>query len=129
VTEVAEGSRASSRGDRVVAILDWVAFAEDAVATEETVYPLPPAMDLATAIYLPNSYGTAYGALAWRARLQPGETLVVHGAAGAVGLAAVEVGKLLQARVIACASTEEKRAVALAHGADLVLPARSFASR
>ena len=126
VTEVADGVTRVKPGDRVVAILDWGGFAEFAVATEETVYPLPPAMDLATAIYLPNSYGTAYGALAWRARLQPGETLVVHGAAGAVGLAAVEVGKLLQARVIACASTEEKRAVALAHGADLVLPVREF---
>lgn len=126
VTEVADGVTRIKPGDRVLAILDWGGFADFAVATEETVYPLPPALDLASSIYLPNSYGTAYGALVWRARLQPGETLLVHGAAGAVGLAAVELGKVLQARVIACASTEEKRAVARAHGADLVLPGRNF---
>lgn len=95
VTEVADGVTRIKPGDRVMAILDWGGFAEFAVATEETVYPLPPTLDLATSIYLPNSYGTAYGALVWRARLQPGETLLVHGAAGAVGLAAIEVGKQL----------------------------------
>lgn len=126
VTEVAAGVTRIKPGDRVMAILDWGGFAEFAVATEETVYALPPTLDLASSIYLPNSYGTAYSALVWRARLQPGETLLVHGAAGAVGLAAVEVGKQLQARVIACASTEEKRAVARAHGADLVLPVTNF---
>lgn len=126
VTEVAAGVTRMKPGDRVLAILDWGGFAEYAVATEETVYPLPPELDLASSICIPASYGTAYGALVWRARLQPGETLLVHGAAGNVGLPAVELGKQLQARVIACASTDEKRAVARAHGADLVLPTKNF---
>lgn len=126
VTEVAAGVTRVKPGDRVLAILDWGGYGEYAIATEETVYPLPAGLDLATSLHLPNSYGTSYGALVWRARLQPGETLLVHGAAGAVGLAAVELGKQLRARVIACASTEEKRAVALEHGADLVLPTGKF---
>lgn len=106
-------------GDRVVAILDWGGFAEEAIASELAVFPVPDGLELQQAIYLPNSYGTALGALRWRARLAPGETLLVHGAAGAVGLAAVELGKVLGAgRVIATASTEAKLAVARDHGAD-----------
>ena len=126
VIEVAAGVTRVKPGDRVLAILDWGGFADEAIATEDTVYPLPPGLDLASSTHLAISYGTAYGALAWRARLQPGETLLVHGAAGGTGLAAVELGKQLQARVIACASSEEKRAAANAHGADLVLPPRDF---
>ena len=129
VTEVAPGVTRVRPGDRVLAILDWGGFAEYAIATEETVYPLPPGLDLDRSVYLPTSYGTSYGALVWRARLQPGETLLVHGAAGAIGLAAVEIGRQLQARVIACASTEEKRAVALEHGASLALPTSDFRAR
>jgi NADPH2:quinone reductase len=126
VVQVAPGVTRVKPGDRVVAVLDWGGFAEMAVCTEETVYPLPEGLDLAAAVHLATSYTTAYAALIWRARLQPGETLLVHGAAGGVGLAAVEVGKQLQARVIACASSEEKRAIAQAHGADLVLAADDF---
>ena len=70
---------------------------------------------------MPITYGTAHGALVWRAGLKAGETLLIHGAAGGVGLAAVEVGKALGAQVIATASSEEKRAVARAHGADHAL--------
>lgn len=126
VTEVAAGITRIKPGDRVIAILDWGGFAESAVVPEETVYPLPPELDLQRAVCLPTSYGTAYGALAWRARVRPGETLLVHGAAGAIGLAAVELGRQLGARVIACASTEEKRAVALARGAEVALPSAGF---
>lgn len=129
VTDVAPGVTRVKPGDHVVAVLDWGGFAEMAVCTEETVYPLPRELDLAAAVHLATSYATAYAGLIWRARLQPGETLLVHGAAGGVGLAAVEVGKLLQARVIACASSEEKRAIAQAHGADLVLHADDFRER
>lgn len=126
VTKVAPGVTRVKPGDRVVAVLDWGGFADVAAAAEETVYLLPDGLNLASALHLATSYTTAYAALIWRARLQPGETLLVHGAAGGVGLAAVEVGKLLGARVIACASSEEKRAVAQAHGADLVLDADDF---
>jgi len=126
VIEVAAGVTRVKPGDRVLAVLDWGGFAEEAIATEETVYPLPAGMALDSSVHLAISYPTAYAALVWRARLQPGECLLVHGAAGGTGLAAVELGKLLEARVIACASSEEKRAAAKAHGADLVLPAREF---
>jgi NADPH:quinone reductase len=126
VTEVAPGVTRVKPGDRVVAVLDWGGFAELALCSEETVHPLPEGLDLASSLPLATSYATAYAALVWRARLQPEETLLVHGAAGGVGLAAVELGKLLQARVIACASSEEKRAVALAHGADVTLGADDF---
>ncbi len=126
VIEAAAGVTRLKPGDRVLAILDWGGFAEEAVVTEATVYPLPAGLDLASSTHLAISYGTACGALVWRARLQPGETLLVHGAAGGTGLAAVELGKRLGARVIACASSEEKRAAATAHGADLVLPSRDF---
>lgn len=126
VTDVADGVTRVRPGDRVLAILGSGGFAEFAVATEETVYPLPPDADLARSVYLPTSYGTAYGALVWRARLRQGEVLLVHGAAGAIGLAAVELGKVLGATVIACASTQEKRDVVLAHGADLALPVDGF---
>lgn len=126
VTEVAPGITRVKPGDRVLAVLDWGGFGQEAVATQETVYPLPSGMDLASSTHLAISYPTAYAALVWRARLQPGETLLVHGAAGGTGLAAVELGKQLQARVIACASSAEKRDAAKAHGADLVLPAGDF---
>ena len=126
VIEVAAGITRVKPGDRVLAVLDWGGFAEEAIATEETVYPLPSGMDLAASTHLAISYPTAYAALVWRARLQAGATLLVHGAAGGTGLAAVELGKQLQARVVACASSEEKRAAAKAHGADLVLPSRDF---
>lgn len=105
-------------GDRVLANMDWGGHAEYTVTHASTAYRLPDALpfDLATA--LPSSYGTAYAALAHRARLEPGETVLVHGAAGAVGLAAVECAKALGATVMATASTEEKLALARAHGAD-----------
>ena len=126
VIEAAAGVTRVKPGDRVLAVLDWGGFAEEAIATEETVYPLPADMDLASSTHLAISYPTAYAALIWRARLQAGETLLVHGAAGGTGLAAVELGRQLEARVIACASSAQKRAAAKAHGADLVLPASDF---
>lgn len=113
-------------GQRVAATVDWGAHAAEAVVAEYTVYPLPDGIDPAAAMHLPLSYGTAYGALVWSARLQPGETLLVTGAAGAVGIAAVQVARALGARVIAVASTEEKRTFALAQGADVALPTESF---
>lgn len=129
VRETGEGVDHVKAGDRVLATLDWGGFAEIAVAPAETVYPLPSTVDPASSIHLATSYSTAYAALTWRARLQAGETLLVHGAAGALGLGAVELGRLLQAIVIACASSAEKRKTALAHGAEVALPASGFRER
>jgi NADPH2:quinone reductase len=105
-------------GERVCAGIDWGGHAEFAVTDVATVYSIPDSLPFEVAPQFPLSYGTSYAALAWRAALQPGETLLVHGAAGAVGLAAVEFGKAMGATVIATASSVEKRDLARAHGAD-----------
>jgi NADPH2:quinone reductase len=117
VLEVAGGVTAVKPGDRVLAILDWGGIVQQVVTTAYTVYKVPDALPLNPGIHLPNAYGTAYGALDWRARLMPGESVLVLGAAGGVGSAAVELGQVLGATVIAAASSEEKRRFALAHGA------------
>lgn len=106
-------------GDRVLAFTRrGGGHAEEAVVAGAIVTPIPDAMDFVTAAAFPVAYGTANFALAHRGRLAAGETLLVLGAAGGVGLAAIEVGKLLGARVIAAASTAEKLATARRHGAD-----------
>jgi NADPH2:quinone reductase len=105
-------------GERVVAGIDWGGHAEYAATDATTVYKLPDAVPFDVAPQLPLSYGTSYAALVWRARVQPGETVLVHGAAGAVGLAAVEFAKALGCTVVATASTEDKLALVRAHGAD-----------
>ena len=94
------------------------ALPHEAVARAENVFRIPDGMDFAAATHFPTLYGTAYGALAWRARLRAGEVLLVHGAAGGSGLAAVEVGKALGATVVATAGADEKLAVVAEHGAD-----------
>jgi len=105
-------------GDRVLALPASGAFAEAALAREDSVFVIPEAMDFVTAAGFAVTYGTAQGALDWRAHLQPGELLLVHGAAGGAGLATVEVGKAMGATVIATARGAEKLKVAAAHGAD-----------
>jgi NADPH2:quinone reductase len=105
-------------GDRVCAGIDWGGHAEFAVTDATTVYRIPDELPFDIVPQLPLSYGTSYAALKWRARLQPGETVLIHGAAGAVGLAAVEFAKALGAIVVATASTEAKLALAQEHGAD-----------
>jgi len=105
-------------GDRVMALVDNGAFAETLVATEDRLFPIPDAMDFVTAASFPVVYGTSHLGLDRRAGLKPGETLLVHGAAGGVGLTAVEIGKAMGATVIATAGSPEKLAVARAHGAD-----------
>jgi len=104
-------------GDRVLAIVQHGAFAQQVSAQAARVMPLPPGVDLERAAAMMFTYGTSYHALKDRAQLSKGETLLVLGAAGGVGLAAVELGKLLGARVIAAASSEEKLAVFSEHGA------------
>ncbi|MGJ4997788.1 NADPH:quinone oxidoreductase family protein [Bradyrhizobium sp. HKCCYLS3077] len=112
-------------GDRVIVRMRFGAFAEEAVVASSQLTPLPSPFDYAEGATYLAGHGTAHHALVDRGQLKPGETLLVHGAGGGVGLAAVELGKLLGATVIAAASSEEKLAVARARGADhLVLYAR-----
>jgi NADPH2:quinone reductase len=118
ISAVGPGVSGLAIGDRVCAGLDWGGHAEAAVATAMTVYPIPDSLPFDLAPQFPLSYGTAYAALAWRAAVRPGETVLIHGAAGAVGLAAVELAKAMGARVIATAASEARRALAVAHGAD-----------
>ena len=117
VTEVAPGVTRCAPGDRVLAFLDHGGFAEQAIAREGDVHPIPQGMDWATAATFPVVYATSHLALRARARLQPGEVLLVHGASGGVGLTAVEVGSAVEATVIASASSLEKLAIAREHGA------------
>lgn len=117
VQEVAPDVKDFVPGDRVAAALDWGGYAELAVATTATTWHVPEGIDLATAASVPLTYGTAWAALHWRARLHAGETLLVLGAAGGVGLAAVEVGRLAGAQVIAVAGSAERVAIAREHGA------------
>ena len=95
-------------GDEVFGFVANGGFAEEVIAPAKNVFPKPPKMDFATAASFLMAYGTSYHALKNRAKLQEGETLVVLGASGGVGLAAVELGKQMGARVIACASSKEK---------------------
>ena len=111
-------------GQRVLALTDAGGFAEQAVARASDVFVLPESMDFEAAAGFPITYGTAHGAMVWRAGLEAGEVLVVHGAAGGVGLATVEAGKALGATVIATAGGPDKLAVAEAHGADHLIDAR-----
>lgn len=108
-------------GDRVMAGMTYGAFAEEVVAGAERVMRIPDELDFLTAASMSLTYGTAAHALIERGRLQAGETLLVHGAAGGVGLSMVEVGKAMGARVIATAGTEEKLRAAKSHGADEVI--------
>ncbi|MDM0001769.1 NADPH:quinone oxidoreductase family protein [Variovorax sp. J22P240] len=105
-------------GDRVLAPLGWGGYAEEAIAEAWRVLPIPPDMDFATASAFVLTYGTSHHALKDRAQLRPGETVLVLGAAGGVGLAAIEIAKAMGARVIAAASSDEKLAVCAEHGAD-----------
>lgn len=126
VVALGEGADASTVGEAVVGGVRLGGFAEYAVAPITTLAPKPAALDYAHAAAFPAAYLTAYVALVRRARLEAGETLLVHGAAGGVGLATVDLGKILGARVIATASTSEKRDFLTRYGADAVLPASGF---
>jgi NADPH:quinone reductase len=118
VTKVGAGVTRTKVGDSVLGILAWGGFAEEAAAKESELIPLPPDLDPVTAAAFALPYATSYHALKDRAKLQSGETLLVLGAAGGVGLAAVELGKVMGAKVIAAASSDEKLAVCRRYGAD-----------
>lgn len=118
VLEVGEKAGALQVGDRVMALTGWGSFAEQVAVPAYNVLPIPAHMDFVTAAAFGMTYGTSMHALRQRGQLQAGETLLVLGASGGVGLAAVEIGKALGARVIAAASSADKLAVAKAAGAD-----------
>ncbi|GFM66170.1 NADPH:quinone oxidoreductase family protein [Pseudomonas lijiangensis] len=118
ISQVGEKITHLKPGDRVMALTGWGSFAEQVAVPGYNVLPIPEAMDFTTAAAFSMTYGTSMHALKQRANLQPGETLLVLGASGGVGLAAVEIGKALGARVIAAASSAEKLEVARNAGAD-----------
>ncbi|MEM6462887.1 MAG: NADPH:quinone oxidoreductase family protein [Pseudomonadota bacterium] len=105
-------------GDRVAALCQIGGYAELVAAPQRAVFPLPAGMDTADACALMCAYGTSHHALKQRAHLKPGETVAVLGAAGATGIAAIQIAKLMGARVIAVASSDEKRRIAIENGAD-----------
>lgn len=118
VSSIGEGVDSVSVGDRVIALSGHGAFAEKWLVDASAVGPIPPGLDSVPAAAFGLTYGTSYYALKNRVELQPGETLLVLGAAGGVGSAAVELGKAMGATVIAAASTPEKLAWAADLGAD-----------
>ncbi len=118
VIAVGEGVKRYQPGQRVMGLTGYGAFAEEILAPESNLIPVPDGMDDHTAAAFSMVYGTSYHALKQRANIQPGETLLVLGASGGVGLAAVELGKAMGATVIAAASSAEKLAVAKEAGAD-----------
>jgi NADPH:quinone reductase len=115
---VGDGVTRFKPGDRVMAVTTYGSFAEEVLTDQSRVISIPDGMDFPTAAAFTLTYGTSAHALLDRGALKAGETLLVLGASGGVGLAAIEVGKALGATVIASASTAEKLAVCRDHGAD-----------
>ena len=120
IIEIGEGVNSCAVGDRVFVMAGTGCFAERLVVDATRIASIPSTMDFPVAAALPMTYGTSLYALKQRANLQPGETLLVLGAAGGVGIIAVEIGKAMGAKVIAAASSEEKTKICLEHGADEV---------
>ena len=118
VSECGPGVTEFAPGDRVMAILAYGGLAEYAIAKVAETFRIPNSMSFDEAGAFPVSYLSSHVAIRWLGRLEPGETMLVLGAAGGVGLTAVEIGKAMGARVIAAASSPEKLAVAREHGAD-----------
>jgi NADPH2:quinone reductase len=121
IRAVGAGVTGFAAGTRVLAFTGHGGYAEEVIADAASVVALPEQMDFVAAAGFPITYATSYHALKDRGQLRSGETLLVLGAAGGVGLAAVEIGKIMGARVIACASSDEKLALAREHGADALI--------
>lgn len=121
VRALGEGVTQHKVGDKVLAFVSQGAFAQQIAVPAQAAMPMPPGLDFDTAAAVTLTYGTSHHAVVDRAQLKAGETMLVLGAAGGVGLAAIEIGKALGARVIAAASTDEKLAVCKEHGADDVI--------
>ncbi len=118
ITAVGPNVAGFAVGDKLIAAIRGDAFAEKCVASTQLVMPLPPELDFEQGAGYAVTYGTSYHALRQSASIQAGETLLVLGAAGGVGSAAVEIGKAMGARVIAAASSDQKLAFAKESGAD-----------
>jgi len=121
VAACGDGVTRFSPGDRVMAVLAYGGLAERAIAPAAETFTIPAGMSFDEAGAFPIAYISSHVAIRWQGRLEPGETLLVLGAAGGVGLTAVEIGKAMGARVIAGASTAEKLAVARERGADALV--------
>lgn len=121
IAAIGEGVTGLAVGDRVAALLQLGGYAEKVGVDQSAVMKLPDEISSADACALLVAYGTSHHALKQRGQLQPGETLCVLGAAGATGIAAVQIGKAMGAKVIAVASSEEKQRIASEAGADIVL--------
>ena len=124
VLELGAGATGAAVGDRVIAVVPCGGYAEQVVVDQSRCVSIPAQLPWEEAAAFPVVFGTSHVALAHRARLRAGETLVVHGAAGGVGLTAVAIGKRLGATVIATAGGPEKLAVAREHGADQLVDSR-----
>ena len=118
VRAVGPGVEHIAPGDRVFAMLGWGGYASVAVAPADSVFRMPESMSFEHGAAFGVVYQTSYFGLVYRAQLQPGETLLVHAAAGGVGLAAVQIGRALGARVLATAGSAAKLETARMHGAD-----------
>jgi NADPH:quinone reductase len=125
IVAVGDGVTRFKPGELVMSRHRLGAFAELGNAREENCNPVPAGMSLEQAAVFSGAYHTAYHALLQRGRLQPGEWVLIHGAAGGIGIAAIQVAKLFGATVIATASTEEKRAACLEEGADYAIDYRN----
>lgn len=118
VVEVDAAANGVAVGDKVIVKMRHGAYCSEAVVKPAQITPMPSTFDYAEAATFLAGHGTAYHALIDRGQVKPGEVLLVHGAGGGVGLAAVEMGKMLGATVIAAASSDEKLEIAKARGAD-----------
>jgi len=121
IKEAGEGVTGLKPGDAVIAFSSYGGFAEEVAVRASDCIPIPKAVDFKIAAGFTLAYGTSHHALKDRAQLKAGETLVVLGAAGGVGSAAIEIGKLMGARVIACASSDDKLEACRKLGADEVI--------
>ncbi|WP_194973537.1 zinc-binding dehydrogenase [Aquiflexum lacus] len=121
IEKVGSGVKHLKVGQRVLALCGWGGFAEKVKVSTDRVFPIPPQMDYLTAASTLYTFGTSYHALKDRAQIKSGETLLILGASGGVGLATVELGKVMGATVIAAASTAEKLAVCKDKGADFLI--------
>lgn len=121
VRALGDGVTNAKVGDKVIAFIGHGAFAQQVLVPANATIPMPPDMDFDTAAAITLTYGTSHHAVVDRAQLKAGETMLVLGAAGGVGLAAIEIGKALGATVIAAASTHEKLEICRQHGADAVI--------
>jgi NADPH2:quinone reductase len=121
IRSVADDVTTFKVGDKVIAFTSTGGFGQQLLAPVQALMPMPRGMDFDTAAAITLTYGTSYHAIVDRAKLEAGENMLILGAAGGVGLAAIEIGKALGARIIACASTDEKLEVCRQHGADVLI--------